>query len=33
VRGGITTHSIVMRSSTGTVRWVKALHPSIEKFK
>lgn len=32
VRGGLTTHSVVMRSSTGTVRWVKALHPSIEKF-
>ena len=26
VRGGITTHSIVMRSSTGTVRWVSAHH-------
>ncbi len=32
VRGGLTTHSVVMRSSTGTVRWVKALHPSIGKF-
>jgi len=30
---GITTHSIVMRSSTGTVRWIKALHPSIDKFE
>jgi len=33
VRGGITTHSIVMRSSTGTVRQVKSFHPTIEKFK
>ena len=33
VRGGITTHSVVMRSSSGTVRWVKAFHPSMEKFK
>jgi len=24
--GGITTHSIVMRSRTGTVRWIKANH-------
>ncbi|MGB5092272.1 MAG: class II fructose-bisphosphatase [Parvibaculum sp.] len=32
-RGGITTHSIVMRSHTGTVRWVKSFHPTIEKFK
>jgi len=33
VRGGITTHTVVMRSSRGTVRWVKALHPSIDIFK
>jgi fructose-1,6-bisphosphatase II / sedoheptulose-1,7-bisphosphatase len=33
MRGGLTTHSVVMRSSTGTVRWVKAFHPTIEKFK
>lgn len=26
VRGGFTTHSVVMRSKTGTVRWVKTLH-------
>ena len=24
--GGLTTHSIVMRSYTGTVRWIKAVH-------
>jgi fructose-1,6-bisphosphatase II / sedoheptulose-1,7-bisphosphatase len=23
--GGISTHSVVMRSSTGTVRWIKAV--------
>jgi fructose-1,6-bisphosphatase II / sedoheptulose-1,7-bisphosphatase len=33
VRGGLTTHSVVMRSSTGTVRWIKALHPRMDKFK
>ncbi|MCW5749906.1 MAG: class II fructose-bisphosphatase [Alphaproteobacteria bacterium] len=26
VSGGVTTHSIAMRSHTGTVRWVKARH-------
>ena len=26
VRGGFTTESVVMRSKTGTVRWVKTLH-------
>ncbi len=26
LNGGLTTHSIVMRSSTGTVRWVKTRH-------
>ncbi|HEX7775994.1 MAG TPA: class II fructose-bisphosphatase [Parvibaculum sp.] len=33
MRGGLTTHSVVMRSNTGTVRWIKAFHPTIEKFK
>lgn len=33
VRGGFTTHSVVMRSKTGTVRWVKAMHPDMSKFK
>ncbi len=33
VRGGITTHSIVMRSSTKTVRQVKSFHPTVDKFK
>ena len=32
VRGGFTTHSVVMRSKSGTVRYVKALHPSMDKF-
>lgn len=33
VRGGFTTHSVVMRSKTGTVRWVKAFHPKMNKFQ
>ncbi len=33
VRGGFTTHSVVMRSKSGTVRWVKAKHTSMAKFK
>ena len=28
----IRTHSVVMRSSTGTVRWVDACHQRLEKF-
>lgn len=32
-RAGVTTHSIVMRSHTGTVRQVKSFYPDIEKFK
>ncbi len=32
VRGGFTTHSVVMRSKTGTVRYVKAFHPDMSKF-
>ncbi|MCW2309923.1 class II fructose-bisphosphatase [Rhodobium gokarnense] len=28
----IRTHSVVMRSSTGTVRWVDACHHRLEKF-
>ena len=32
VRGGFTTHSVVMRSKTGTVRYVKAMHPDMGKF-
>jgi len=32
-RTGFSTHSIVMRSATGTVRWIKAHHlQSLEKF-
>tara|TARA_R110000824_G_scaffold399843_1_gene606100 strand:+ start:182910 stop:183881 length:972 start_codon:yes stop_codon:yes gene_type:complete len=33
VRGGFTTHSVVMRSKTGTVRYVKAMHQDIDKKK
>jgi fructose-1,6-bisphosphatase/sedoheptulose 1,7-bisphosphatase-like protein len=28
----ITTHTIVMRSSTGTIREIKATHRDMEKF-
>jgi fructose-1,6-bisphosphatase II / sedoheptulose-1,7-bisphosphatase len=28
----IITHSVVMRSSSGTVRWIKAEHQDLEKF-
>jgi len=28
----ITTHTVVMRSSSGTVRWIKAEHQDLEKF-
>ncbi|MFN4008481.1 MAG: class II fructose-bisphosphatase [Pannonibacter sp.] len=31
-RHHITTHTVVMRSSTGTVRYIKAQHTQIEKF-
>jgi len=30
--GAIETHTVVMRSSTGTVRWIKARHTSESKF-
>ncbi|ABS64554.1 fructose-1,6-bisphosphatase, class II [Parvibaculum lavamentivorans DS-1] len=33
VRGGVTTHTIVMRSATGTVRRVESFHSSIDKFE
>jgi fructose-1,6-bisphosphatase II / sedoheptulose-1,7-bisphosphatase len=32
-KSGITTHTVVMRSSSGTVRWIKALHQDPEKFE
>ena len=32
-RNSITTHTVVMRSSTKTVRWIKAEHANFEKFK
>jgi len=31
-RQSITTHTVVMRSSSGTVRWIKAEHQDFEKF-
>jgi fructose-1,6-bisphosphatase II / sedoheptulose-1,7-bisphosphatase len=31
-RTGITTQTLVMRSSSGTVRWITALHQDPEKF-
>jgi fructose-1,6-bisphosphatase II / sedoheptulose-1,7-bisphosphatase len=31
-RDTITTHTIVMRSSTGTIREIKATHRDMEKF-
>ncbi|MBO6634286.1 class II fructose-bisphosphatase [Parvibaculum sp.] len=33
IRGGVTTHTIVMRSATGTVRRLKSFHASPDKFK
>lgn len=32
-RNQITTHTVVMRSSTGTVRWIRARHTHIDKFE
>ena len=32
-RGMIETETVVMRSATGTVRWIKAQHRALEKFK
>ena len=31
-RGGVTTHTIVMRSATGTVRRLKSFHAFLDKF-
>ena len=31
-RRSITTHTVVMRASSGTVRWIKAEHQDLEKF-
>ncbi len=30
--GALTTHTVVMRSATGTVRWIRARHVNHEKF-
>ena len=32
-RGFLTTHSVAMRSSTGTARWIKARHADAGKFR
>ncbi len=32
-RNNITTNTVVMRSSTGTVRYIKAQHAQLEKFR
>lgn len=32
-RNRITTHTVVMRSSTGTVRWIRARHTHLDKFE
>lgn len=32
-RGQITTHTVVMRSSSGTVRWIRARHMHSDKFE
>ena len=31
-RRSITTHTVVMRASSGTVRWIKAEHQDLDKF-
>ncbi|MEL6968350.1 MAG: fructose-bisphosphatase class II, partial [Pseudomonadota bacterium] len=31
-REGITTHTVAMRSSSGTIRWIEGLHVVGEKF-
>jgi fructose-1,6-bisphosphatase II / sedoheptulose-1,7-bisphosphatase len=31
-RHAVTTHTVVMRSSSGTVRWIKAEHQDLDKF-
>ncbi|SDU07085.1 class II fructose-bisphosphatase [Stappia sp. ES.058] len=31
-RDAVTTHTVVMRSTTGTVRYIKARHTQVEKF-
>ena len=31
-RRSITTHTVVMRAASGTVRWIKAEHQDLEKF-
>ena len=31
-RGDITTHTVVMRAATGTVRYIKARHTQLDKF-
>jgi fructose-1,6-bisphosphatase II / sedoheptulose-1,7-bisphosphatase len=31
--GAVTTDTVIMRSSTGTVRWIKATHHDLDKFE
>jgi fructose-1,6-bisphosphatase II / sedoheptulose-1,7-bisphosphatase len=31
IPGGYSTHTLVMRSSTGTVRWIKTHHQSRKR--
>jgi len=31
-KGIVCTHSVVMRGSTRTVRWIRTEHPAIGKF-
>jgi fructose-1,6-bisphosphatase II / sedoheptulose-1,7-bisphosphatase len=30
---GVETETVVMRSATGTVRWIRAEHRQLEKFQ
>jgi len=32
-QGAISTETLLMRSSTGTVRWIKARHSQKSKFR
>ena len=32
INSGIWTHTIVMRSSSKTIRWITAHHQNIDKF-
>jgi fructose-1,6-bisphosphatase II / sedoheptulose-1,7-bisphosphatase len=32
-RRAITTHTVVMRASSGTIRWIEAEHRDLDKFE